>query len=130
MEDDEIAAKRHKKRKTYCFYAPFASFRGYALFPLCSLCCGLISNYQESDQLEVFHALHGVHQGLGVRASEQAVDVLFLLEGHHGADALLQERWLEPFAPSRLPAICPSVAGTQSAVPGWTCPVPPRIPVR
>ena len=43
MEDNEIAAKRHKKRKTDCFYAPFASFRGYSLFPLCSLCCGLIS---------------------------------------------------------------------------------------
>ena len=25
MEDNEIAAKRHKKRKTYCFCAPFAS---------------------------------------------------------------------------------------------------------
>ena len=43
MEDNEIAAKRHKKRKTDCFYAPFASFRGYSLFPLCRLCCGLIS---------------------------------------------------------------------------------------
>ena len=43
MEDNEIAAKRHKKRKIECFYAPFASFRGYSLFPLCSLCCGLIS---------------------------------------------------------------------------------------
>ena len=32
MEDNEIAAKRHKKRKTDCFYAPFASFRGYSLF--------------------------------------------------------------------------------------------------
>ena len=26
VEDNEIAAKRHKKRKTYCFYPPFASF--------------------------------------------------------------------------------------------------------
>ena len=43
MADYEIAAKRHKKRKTYCFYAPFASFRGYSFFPLCSLCCGLFS---------------------------------------------------------------------------------------
>jgi len=25
VEDNEIAAKRHKKRKTYCFCAPFAS---------------------------------------------------------------------------------------------------------
>ena len=40
MEDREIAAKRHKKRKTDCFYAPF---RGYSLFPLCSLCWGIIS---------------------------------------------------------------------------------------
>ncbi|MCX6922589.1 MAG: hypothetical protein NT154_05145 [Verrucomicrobia bacterium] len=30
---NEIAAKRRKKRKTYCSYAPFASFRGYSLFP-------------------------------------------------------------------------------------------------
>ncbi len=44
MEDNEIAAKRHKKRKTDCFYAPFASFCGYSLFPLCRLCCGLLSN--------------------------------------------------------------------------------------
>jgi len=43
MEDNEIAAKRHKKRKIECCYAPFASFRGYSLFPLCSLCCGLSS---------------------------------------------------------------------------------------
>jgi hypothetical protein len=43
MENNEIAAKRHKKRKTYYFYAPFASFRGYSLFPLCRLCCGLVS---------------------------------------------------------------------------------------
>jgi hypothetical protein len=34
MEDNEIAAKRHKKRKTDCFYAPFASFR-VILFSLC-----------------------------------------------------------------------------------------------
>jgi len=40
MEYNEIAVKRLKKRKTNCFYAPF---RGYSLFPLCSLCCGLIS---------------------------------------------------------------------------------------
>ena len=26
MEDNEIAAKRHRKRKTYCFYRPFGSF--------------------------------------------------------------------------------------------------------
>ena len=43
MEYNETAAKRHKKRKTYCFYAPFASFCGYSLLQLCILCCGLIS---------------------------------------------------------------------------------------
>jgi hypothetical protein len=43
MEYNEMAAKRRKKRKTYCLYAPFASFRGYSLSPLCSLCCGLMS---------------------------------------------------------------------------------------
>ena len=45
MEDNEIAAKRHKQRKTDCVYGPFASFRGYSLFPWCRLGCGLISNY-------------------------------------------------------------------------------------
>ena len=45
MEDNEIAAKRHKKYKTYCLYAPFASFRGYSLCPSCSLYCGLISRW-------------------------------------------------------------------------------------
>ena len=44
MEDNEIAAKRHKQRKTDCVYGPFASFRGYSLFPWCRLGCGLISN--------------------------------------------------------------------------------------
>ncbi len=44
MEDNKIAAKRHKKRKIDCFYAPFAPFRGYSLSPLWSLCCGLISS--------------------------------------------------------------------------------------
>ena len=43
MEYNEIAVKRLKKRKTHYFYVPFAPFRGYSLFPLCSLCCGLIS---------------------------------------------------------------------------------------
>ncbi len=43
MEHNEIAAKRHKKLESYCFYAPFASLRGYAFFPSCSLCCGLFS---------------------------------------------------------------------------------------
>ena len=29
MDYNEIAARRRKMHKTYCFYAPFASFRGY-----------------------------------------------------------------------------------------------------
>ena len=57
MEDNEIAAKRHKQRKTDCFYAPFASFRGYSLFPLCSLCCGLISTIK---RLQHFFRQRGV----------------------------------------------------------------------
>ena len=52
MEDNEIAAKRHKKRKTDCFYAPFASFCGYSLFPLCRLCCSLLSIYHRPPNLE------------------------------------------------------------------------------
>jgi len=43
MEYNEIAAKRRKKRKTYCSCAPLAPFRGYYLFRLCSLCCAFIS---------------------------------------------------------------------------------------
>ena len=43
MADNEIAAKRHKQRKTDCFYAPFASFRGYSLFPWLCLPCGIIN---------------------------------------------------------------------------------------
>ena len=31
MEYNGIAAKRRKKLKSYCFYAPFASLRGYSL---------------------------------------------------------------------------------------------------
>jgi len=30
MEYNGIAAKRRKKLKSYCFYAPFASLRGYS----------------------------------------------------------------------------------------------------
>ena len=44
MEYNELAAKRRKKHKSYCFYAPFASLRGYSLFRFCSLCYGLFSN--------------------------------------------------------------------------------------
>jgi hypothetical protein len=51
MEYNEIAAKRHKKLKSYCVYAPFASLRGYSLFPFCSLCCGLFSNPREQIKL-------------------------------------------------------------------------------
>jgi len=43
MESNGIAAKRRKKRRSYCFYAPFASLRGYSLFRFCSLCYGLTS---------------------------------------------------------------------------------------
>ena len=34
MEYNEIAAKRRKKRKKSCFYAPFALFRGYSVLPV------------------------------------------------------------------------------------------------
>jgi len=43
MESNGIAAKRRKKLRSYCFYAPFASLRGYSLFQFCSLCYGLTS---------------------------------------------------------------------------------------
>ena len=42
-EYNEIAAKKRKQRKTDCFYAPFAPFRGYSLFPLLCLRCGIIN---------------------------------------------------------------------------------------
>ena len=42
-EYNEIAAKKRKQRKTDCFYAPFASFRGYSLFPWLCLPCGIIN---------------------------------------------------------------------------------------
>jgi hypothetical protein len=43
MEYNEIAAKRRKKLKSQCLYAPFAFLRGYSPVPFCSICCGLFS---------------------------------------------------------------------------------------
>jgi len=57
MENNVIAAKRHKKRKTDCFYAPFASFRGYSLFPLCSLSCSLLSNAKNAPESAICSVL-------------------------------------------------------------------------
>ncbi len=38
-----MAAKRRKKRKSTCFFAPFAPFCGYSFGPPCGLCYGILS---------------------------------------------------------------------------------------
>jgi hypothetical protein len=50
MEYNGIAAKGRKKLKSYCFYAPFASLRGYSLFPLRPVSVLTFDTFQERTE--------------------------------------------------------------------------------